>query len=80
MDAQANTVTPHAGSGPGGYFIGTDFRNAYVPGTTLDGTGQMVGLVQFDGYFWRGHHQLRKFWWPAAMPRVPVQPVIDRRL
>jgi hypothetical protein len=42
----------NGGSGPytGGFF-GNDFRNAYVPGTTLTGAGQTVGLVQFDGYY-----------------------------
>ena len=42
--------TPKSGSGPGGTFRGKDFRSAYVPGTTLTGSGQTVGLVQFDGY------------------------------
>ncbi len=42
---------PNAGSGPQGTFIGADFRKAYVPGTPLTGTGQNVGLLQFDGYF-----------------------------
>lgn len=32
-------------------FFGNDFRNAYVPGTTLTGSGQSVGLFEFDGYF-----------------------------
>jgi len=30
--------------------MGSDFRTAYVPGTTLTGAGQTVGLLQFDGY------------------------------
>ena len=30
--------------------MGNDFRAAYVPGVTLNGAGQMVGLLQFDGY------------------------------
>jgi len=30
--------------------MGNDFRTAYVPGTTLTGSGQTVGLLQFDGY------------------------------
>jgi uncharacterized repeat protein (TIGR01451 family) len=44
--------TPNAatGSGPLGNYIGDDFRNAYVPGTSLNGSGQTVALVQFDGY------------------------------
>jgi subtilase family serine protease len=38
------------GSGPGGYFIGSDMRAAYYGGTALTGTGQSVGLVEFAGY------------------------------
>jgi hypothetical protein len=44
-------TTPHTGSGPGGAYLGDDFRNAYLPGTTLTGNGQSVALLQFDG-FW----------------------------
>ena len=43
-------VEPNAGSGPGGTYMGDDFRAAYVPGTLLNGSGQSVGLLQFDGY------------------------------
>jgi subtilase family serine protease len=32
-----------------GDLFGNDFRNAYVPGTTLTGAGQSVGLVEFSG-------------------------------
>lgn len=39
------------GSGPSGSWRGKDFRNAYVPGTALTGTGQKVGLLEFDGYY-----------------------------
>ena len=39
------------GSGPGGSYFGSDFRDAYAPGVTLDGTGQIVALVEFDGYY-----------------------------
>jgi|GEM_PF-372783 len=42
---------PNSGSGPSGTYRGNDFRAAYVPGTTLRGTGQNVGLLQFDGYY-----------------------------
>ena len=47
-----NGIIPHVGtgSGPSGNFIGNDFRAAYVPGTTMNGAGQVVGLLQFDGY------------------------------
>jgi subtilase family serine protease len=40
-----------SGSGPGGNYRGGDFRNAYVPGTALNGAGQSVGLLQFDGFY-----------------------------
>ena len=38
------------GSGPGGYFTGSDMRAAYYGGTALTGSGQSVGLVEFAGY------------------------------
>jgi len=43
--------TPADGSGPGGQYRGNDFRHAYAPGVTLTGTGQMVGLLEFDTYY-----------------------------
>ena len=46
------------GSGPGGNYAGSDFRNAYVPGTTLTGAGQSVGLLEFSAYYSGGHHEL----------------------
>jgi subtilase family serine protease len=39
------------GSGPGQEYAGNDFRNAYVPGTKLDGTGQTVALLEYADYF-----------------------------
>lgn len=41
------------GSAPdGNSFIGNDFRNAYVPSTPdLFGGGQIIGLMEFNGYF-----------------------------
>ena len=47
----AANATPNAGSGPGGTYRGNDFRSAYVPGTSLSGAGQIVGLLEFDGYY-----------------------------
>ncbi len=38
------------GSGPGGNFFGSDMRAAYYGGTSLTGTGQSVGLLEFGGY------------------------------
>src|SRR5260221_1128054 len=44
-------VRPLGGSGPGGYYAGNDFRNAYAPGVTLNGSGQAVGLLEFSAYY-----------------------------
>ncbi len=43
--------TPDIGSGPGDTFAGSDFRNAYARGTTLNGTTQCLGLLEFDSSF-----------------------------
>ncbi len=42
---------PADGSGTSGTYLGYDFRAAYAPGVALTGTGQTIGLVQFDGYY-----------------------------
>lgn len=49
---RSNTEKPIdiQGSGPGGYYLGSDMRAAYYGGSTLTGNGQLVGLIQFDGY------------------------------
>jgi hypothetical protein len=39
------------GSGPTSEYIGNDFRNAYVPGSSLTGAGQKIGLFELDGYY-----------------------------
>jgi hypothetical protein len=46
----AGVQAPNGGSGPGGNYMGNDFRAAYVPGVALTGSGQSVALLQFDGY------------------------------
>jgi len=38
------------GSGPGGNFIGSDFRVAYYGKTKLTGKGQSLGLMELEGY------------------------------
>jgi kumamolisin len=38
------------GSGPNGFFLGSDMRKAYYGGTALTGSGQSVGLLEFAGY------------------------------
>jgi len=41
---------PQDGSGPDESYLGGDFRAAYVPGVSLTGTGQSVGLFELDGF------------------------------
>lgn len=48
--ANGTHAEPNGGSGPGGDYAGNDFRAAYVPDTSLTGSGQIVGMLQFDGY------------------------------
>jgi hypothetical protein len=38
------------GSGQSGQFLGSDMRAAYAPGVTLDGSGQVVGLIELGPY------------------------------
>jgi hypothetical protein len=51
--AASNGVTPfYTGSAPGGYFMGNDFRAAYVPGVTNTGVGQYVAIVDVGGPYY----------------------------
>ena len=61
------------GSGPGGFFIGRDFRAAYAPGVPLTGSGQAVGLLEFDGFY---PGDVQKNSAQAALPVVPTQTVL----
>src|SRR5258708_26859151 len=63
----------NGGPGPRGTYMGNDFRNAYVPGVTLTGTGQTVGLLQFDGYF---ASDIAIYESQAGLPNVPLQNVL----
>jgi subtilase family serine protease len=42
--------TSWTGTGPGGTFLGSDIRAAYLPGVTLQGNGQAIGLLEFGPY------------------------------
>jgi subtilase family serine protease len=60
------------GSGPGGDFIGNDFRNAYVPTVTLNGSGQSVGLLELDSYY---ANDITNYEAAAGLARVTLQNV-----
>jgi subtilase family serine protease len=57
------------GSAPQGNYMGSDFRNAYAPGVSLDGTGQMVGLFEADGYY---TSDILAYETLAGLPNVPL--------
>ncbi|GEM_PF-190851 len=66
--------TPYAtGTGPRGNFIGRDFRNAYAPGVSLDGSGQAVGLLELDGYF---PGDVTAYENLAGLPNIPLTNVL----
>jgi uncharacterized repeat protein (TIGR03803 family) len=62
------------GSGPGGYYLGYDFRAAYLPGVSLTGTGQTVGLLEFDSGYYPG--DITAYEALAGLPNVPVSTVL----
>ena len=70
----APQAAPALGSGLFGSYMGNDFRNAYVPGTPLNGSGQMVGLLQFDSGFYQS--DITAYETQAGLPNVPVQAVL----
>lgn len=66
-------VTPNSGSGSGGTYMGKDFRAAYLPGVTLTGAGQTVGLLEFDGYY---ASDISTYESAAGLPSVTLQNVL----
>ncbi len=66
---QSASASPNAGSGPGGTYRGSDFRKAYVPGTALTGSGQSVGLLEFDGFY---ASDITTYESQAGLPAVPL--------
>ena len=42
----------YTGSAPGGYFVGNDFRAAYVPGVTNTGAGQFIAIADVGGLYY----------------------------
>lgn len=68
---RASGGTPADGSGPGSppTYRGNDFRRAYAPGVALTGTGQMVGLLEFDTYYLNDITSYRR---NASIATVPL--------
>lgn len=67
------TTAPKAGSGTGGSYFGKDFRAAYAPGVTLTGAGQIVGLLEFDGFY---ANDITAYESRAGLPKSSLQTVL----
>ncbi len=67
-------AVPASGSGPGGAYMGQDFRAAYVPGLALTGVGQSVGLLEFDSGYYQS--DIAAYESLAGLPNVPVKAVL----
>ncbi len=75
-DATASSLpaaSPNIGTGANGGYMGSDFRTAYVPGVALTGSGQTVGLLQFDGYT---ASDITYYETKANLPAVPLTNVL----
>src|SRR3974390_2700447 len=73
---RSNSLTAKSyvgGSGPRGNFIGRDFRAAYAPGVGLDGTGQIAGVLELDGYY---ASDIQTYARLAGLPYVPLTNVL----
>lgn len=71
--ANKQNALPNAGSGPVGTYMGHDFRAAYMPDVSLTGSGQTIGLLQFDGYSSADITYYKNL---AGLPDVPIQNVL----
>lgn len=60
------------GTGTNGWYQGNDFRHAYVPNLSQQGSGQVVGLFELDTYY---AGNITKYESLAGLPNVPLQPV-----
>lgn len=73
LKSVANVSPKIIGSGPNGALAGFDYRAAYVPGTTLTGAGQSIGLVEYDGYY---AGDITAYQNLTGVPNVPLQIVL----
>lgn len=64
---------PQFGSAPNGGYRGNDFRAAYAPNVRLTGSGQVVGLLEFEGYY---TNDIALYEQDAGLRNVPLQNVL----
>jgi subtilase family serine protease len=68
----APPTPPLQGSDPNGGFGGNDFKNAYAPGSNLNGAGQCVALAEYGGYYPANIANYAAFFQIHAVPIHPV--------
>jgi subtilase family serine protease len=73
VDLSKGTALNYNGSGPGGAYKGNDFRNAYAPGSSLNGAGQTAAVAEFDGYY---ASDISSYEAQCGYPNVPLQNVL----
>ena len=73
LDQSPGPVPGVAGSGPRGFLMGRDFRAAYAQGVSLDGAGQVLGLMEMDGYYTNDVLAYENL---AGLPNVPITNVL----
>jgi hypothetical protein len=66
-------IRPLYGSGPGGLYRGNDFRAAYAPNIAATGSGQALGLVEFDGYY---ASDITSYESQSGVPNIPLTNVL----
>ena len=74
LDGSGYPTATNGGSGPGDAYLASDLRSAYVPGTTLNGAGQTVALVQFQSGFYSA--DITAYEVKCGLTNVPVTPVL----
>jgi Pro-kumamolisin, activation domain/Subtilase family len=68
-----HTDIPMSGGGPAKDYTAKDIRAAYAPGVTLNGAGQSVALVEFDGFY---AGDITKYLQYCGLGSVPIQTVL----
>ena len=66
------SYTNFEGTTWGDLFMGSDFRHAFAPDTLLEGSGQVVGVLEWDSFTPADITAYEK---TAKLPNVPVQEV-----
>jgi hypothetical protein len=71
--AGTSGAKPAVGTGPAGLYSASDLRQAYLPGVTNTGAGQVVGLLQLDGYY---VNDIPWYEYYTGLPNVPLTNVL----